>query len=208
MRRLGASANWTYADTEGQRAGYFTMDARMSRAVIEVFVRLYEEGLDLSRQAPGELGPGPRHRGVRPRGRHRGGGRQDLGDPSIPLRGWQRFASCVATTRPETMLGDVAVAVHPKDQRYAKLVGKQRAAAAHRTKHPGDRRRVRRPRIRHRRGQDHARRTTSTTTRSASATASSRSASSRSTRRSTSNGPRQVPRTGPLRRAQAGRRAT
>ena len=32
MRRLGASANWTYADTEGQRGGYFTMDTRMSRA--------------------------------------------------------------------------------------------------------------------------------------------------------------------------------
>jgi len=45
MRRLGASANWAFADTEGQRAGYFTMDARMSGAVIEVFVRLHEEGL-------------------------------------------------------------------------------------------------------------------------------------------------------------------
>ena len=45
MRRLGDSANWTYADTEGQSAGYFTMDAKMSRAVVEVFVRLYEEGL-------------------------------------------------------------------------------------------------------------------------------------------------------------------
>src|SRR5256885_5103483 len=45
MRRLGASANWTFADTEGQKSGYFTMDSRMSRAVIEVFVRLHEEGL-------------------------------------------------------------------------------------------------------------------------------------------------------------------
>jgi len=45
MRRLGASANWGYADTEGQSAGYFTMDAKMSRAVVEVFVRLHEEGL-------------------------------------------------------------------------------------------------------------------------------------------------------------------
>src|SRR5215813_12160332 len=45
MRRLGASANWGYADTEGQKAGYFTMDARMSRAVVEVFVRLFEQGL-------------------------------------------------------------------------------------------------------------------------------------------------------------------
>ena len=45
MRRLGASANWGYADSEGDNAGYFTMDARMSRAVIEVFVKLYEQGL-------------------------------------------------------------------------------------------------------------------------------------------------------------------
>src|SRR5262249_533269 len=45
MRRLGLSCNWTYADTEGQRAGYFSMDARMSRAVVEVFVRLHEQGL-------------------------------------------------------------------------------------------------------------------------------------------------------------------
>jgi len=45
MRRLGASANWEYADTEGEKAGYFTMDAKMSRAVVEVFVRWYEEGL-------------------------------------------------------------------------------------------------------------------------------------------------------------------
>src|SRR3989304_6531630 len=45
MRRLGASGNGAYADTEGQRGGYFTMDAKMSRAVVEVFVRLHEEGL-------------------------------------------------------------------------------------------------------------------------------------------------------------------
>jgi len=43
MRRLGASANWAYADTERQRAGYFTMDAKMSRAVVEVFVALFEQ---------------------------------------------------------------------------------------------------------------------------------------------------------------------
>src|SRR5205807_3243722 len=49
MRRLGASANWEYADTEEMRegapGGYFTMDERMSRAVTEVFVRLFEEKL-------------------------------------------------------------------------------------------------------------------------------------------------------------------
>ena len=40
MRRLGTSANWGYADCEGQQAGYFTMDAKMSHAVLEVFVTL------------------------------------------------------------------------------------------------------------------------------------------------------------------------
>ena len=42
MRRLGDSANWEYADTEGGMGGYFTMDAKMSKSVVEVFVRLYE----------------------------------------------------------------------------------------------------------------------------------------------------------------------
>jgi valyl-tRNA synthetase len=45
MRRLGTSGNWEYADTEGQKGGYFTADPRMSRAVTEVFVRWYEDGL-------------------------------------------------------------------------------------------------------------------------------------------------------------------
>ena len=45
MRRLGASANWAYADTEKSNAGYFTMDGKMSKSVIEVFVQLYEKGL-------------------------------------------------------------------------------------------------------------------------------------------------------------------
>ena len=45
MRRLGVSGNWDYASTDGQHAGYFTMDERMSRAVIEVFVQLHEQDL-------------------------------------------------------------------------------------------------------------------------------------------------------------------
>ena len=45
MRRLGASANWQFADTEGDKAGYFTMDETMSAAVVEVFNRLHEQGL-------------------------------------------------------------------------------------------------------------------------------------------------------------------
>ena len=131
MRRLGASANWSYADTEGQKSGYFTMDARMSRAVAEVFVRLYEEGLiyrgkrlvnwdpvlgtavsDLEVDAEEEDGR--------------------IWEIRYPLEGEDAGAGSstggslvVATTRPETMLGDVAVAVHPEDGRYKAFVGKR-----------------------------------------------------------------------------------
>ncbi len=59
MRRLGASCDWSRER--------FTMDAGLSRAVTEVFVRLYRDRPDLSRQAPGELGPGTADRRIRPR---------------------------------------------------------------------------------------------------------------------------------------------
>ncbi|MGH8618724.1 MAG: valine--tRNA ligase [Burkholderiales bacterium] len=123
MRRLGASANWDYASTDGQHAGYFTMDERMSRAVVEVFVRLHEEGLiyrgkrlvnwdpqlmtavsDLEVESEEEDGKIWEIR-------------YPLADGSGSL--------VVATTRPETMLGDAAVAVNPKDERYTAFVGKQ-----------------------------------------------------------------------------------
>jgi valyl-tRNA synthetase len=123
MRRLGASANWTFADTEGQKAGYFTMDARMSRAVIEVFVRLHEEGLIYRGKRLVNWDP------------VLGTAVSDLEVDSEEEDGkiWEirytledgRGSVVVATTRPETMLGDVAVAVNPKDERYTKLVGKR-----------------------------------------------------------------------------------
>lgn len=121
MRRLGASGNWSYADSEGGNAGYFTMDNRMSKAVIEVFVRLYEAGLiyrgkrlvnwdpvlctavsDLEVDTEEEDGTlwSIRYE-------------SDRGNQSL----------VVATTRPETMFGDVAVAVHPSDARYSPLIG-------------------------------------------------------------------------------------
>src|SRR5215472_8037021 len=121
MRRLGASANWGFADSEGQNAGYFTMDPRMSRAVVEVFVRLHEQGLiyrgkrlvnwdpvlgtavtDLEVDKDEETGK--------------------LWEIRYPLSDGSGHLA-VATTRPETMLGDVAVAVHPEDGRYARFVG-------------------------------------------------------------------------------------
>jgi valyl-tRNA synthetase len=123
MRRLGASANWTFADTEGQKAGYFTMDASMSRAVIEVFVRLHEQGLIYRGKRLVNWDP------------VLGTAVSDLEVDSEEEEGkiWEiRYpledgsgSVVVATTRPETMLGDVAVAVNPKDGRYTKLVGKR-----------------------------------------------------------------------------------
>ncbi len=136
MRRLGASANWEYADATGARAGYFTMDAHMSRAVVEVFVRLYEEGLiyrgkrlvnwapvlgtavsDLEVDAEETIGKlwkitYPFVDGPQPS--------TDKDGHPVTLRGMT-----IATTRPETMLADGAVAVHPEDPRYRHLVGKQ-----------------------------------------------------------------------------------
>src|SRR5579862_5428909 len=115
LRRLGASIDW-----EKER---FTMDAELSRAVREVFIRLYEEGLiyrgnrlvnwdpvlltaisDLEVVNDEEEG-------------HLWHIRYPLVNDSGHL--------IVATTRPETLLGDVAVAVHPDDERYQQLIGKQ-----------------------------------------------------------------------------------
>jgi valyl-tRNA synthetase len=115
MRRLGASVDWSRE--------YFTMDENLSRAVREVFVRLHEEGLiyrgkyivnwcprcetaisDLEvkhEEIPGKLY-----------------------EIRYPVVGSDEFIT-VATTRPETMLGDAAVAVNEKDARYTHLHGKK-----------------------------------------------------------------------------------
>ena len=121
MRRLGASANWEYADTEGQKGGYFTMDAKMSRAVTEVFVRLYEEGLIYRGKRLVNWDPvlGTAVSDLEVDAEEEDGRIWELRYPG------DGFDVTVATTRPETMLGDVAVAVNPKDGRYAHLVGKQ-----------------------------------------------------------------------------------
>jgi valyl-tRNA synthetase len=121
MRRLGASANWQYADSEGQKAGYFTMDARMSRAVVEVFVRLYEEGLIYRGKRLVNWDPvlGKAVSDLEVDTEEEDGKIWELRYPG------DGFSVTVATTRPETMLGDVAVAVHPDDARYRAIVGKQ-----------------------------------------------------------------------------------
>jgi valyl-tRNA synthetase len=123
MRRLGASANWDYADTEGQRAGYFTMDAKMSRAVVEVFVRLYEEGLIYRGKRLVNWDPvlGTAVSDLEVDTEEEDG---KIWEIRYPLEDGSGSIS-VATVRPETMLGDVAVAVHPTDDRYRTFVGKK-----------------------------------------------------------------------------------
>ncbi|TXI50331.1 MAG: valine--tRNA ligase [Lysobacter sp.] len=134
MRRLGASGDWSRS--------VFTMDAMASDAVIEAFVKLYEEGLiyrgqklvnwdpvlktaisDLEVVSEEEngflwsiaypLADGETYEHVE----YDADGNETLRET--------RHHLIVATTRPETMLGDTAVMVHPDDARYAHLVGKQ-----------------------------------------------------------------------------------
>src|SRR5574343_654826 len=115
MRRMGDSVDWSRED--------FTMDDKLSKVVTETFVKLYEQGLiyrgkrlvnwdpvlmsavsDLEVESEEEDGSMWHIR-------------YDLADGSGSLT--------VATTRPETLLGDVAVMVHPEDERYKHLIGKQ-----------------------------------------------------------------------------------
>ncbi len=115
MRRLGASVDWS--------RDRFTMDEGLSKVVTEVFVRLHEEGLiyrgkrlvnwdpvlrtavsDLEVQSTEEAG--------------------SLWHLRYPLENGNGYL-VVATTRPETMLGDAAVAVHPGDERFAHLIGQR-----------------------------------------------------------------------------------
>jgi len=114
MKRIGDSVDWSRER--------FTMDEGLSRAVREVFVRLHQKGL---------IYRGNRIINWCPRCL------TALSDEEVdhqeqdgklyyieyPIKGTQKHIT-VATTRPETMLGDVAVAVHPKDKRYTPLKGK------------------------------------------------------------------------------------
>jgi len=106
---------------EGPPAGYFTMDARMSRAVVEVFVRLHEEGLIYRGKRLVNWDPvlGTAVSDLEVDSEEEDGKIWEIRYPG------EGFSLTVATTRPETMLGDVAVAVKPKDLRYAQYVGKR-----------------------------------------------------------------------------------
>lgn len=116
MRRVGCSADWTRE--------YFTMDDVRAETVTEVFVRLYEQGLIYRGKRLVNWDP------------VLGTAVSDLEVESVeeqgsmwhiryPLANNPAEAVIVATTRPETLLGDVAVAVNPEDERYTHLIGKE-----------------------------------------------------------------------------------
>ena len=124
LRAIGCSCDWSRTR--------FTLEPALSRAVREVFVRLYEQGLIYrgnyiinwcprcltalsDEEAEGEATQG-----------HLWHLRYPLAEPApgLPTLPDGRAYIVVATTRPETMLGDTAVAVHPEDERYRALVGR------------------------------------------------------------------------------------
>ena len=114
LKRLGASADWS--------RGRFTLDEGLSRAVREVFVRLYEDGLIYRALAMINWCPSCRTAisdvEVEFRDVH-----GKIYEIDYPIENSSVMLT-VATTRPETMLGDSGVAVHPEDERYQSLIGK------------------------------------------------------------------------------------
>ncbi|HYJ33187.1 MAG TPA: valine--tRNA ligase [Candidatus Binatia bacterium] len=114
MKRLGDSVDWSRER--------FTMDEGLSRAVREVFVRLYRKGLVY--RGNRIINWCPRcHTALSDEEVNKEERDAKLYYIQYPIKGTQKHVT-VATTRPETMLGDVAVAVHPKDKRFAPLKGK------------------------------------------------------------------------------------
>ena len=161
LRRLGASCDWSRER--------FTMDEGLSRAVLKVFVALHKEGLIYKDKRLVNWDPRLQTavsdlevENIEVKGK--------LWHIKYPIEGEEGRFITVATTRPETMLGDVAVAVHPEDERYKALVGKHAILPLANRRIPDHRRRIFRSGKRHRRGQDHARPTTSTISKSASGT--------------------------------------
>ncbi len=115
LRRMGASLDWSRER--------FTMDDGLSRAVTEVFVRLYDEGLIYRGQRLVNWDP-VLHTAVSDLEVISEEESGHLWHIRYPLAGGGGHV-VVATTRPETMLGDAAVAVHPQDERYRAFLDKQ-----------------------------------------------------------------------------------
>ncbi|EMT1237026.1 valine--tRNA ligase [Neisseria gonorrhoeae] len=116
MRRVGCSADWTRE--------YFTMDGVRAETVAEVFVRLYEQGLIYRGKRLVNWDPvlGTAVSDLEVESMEEQGSMWHI---RYPLADNPTEAVIVATTRPETLLGDVAVAVNPEDERYTHLIGKE-----------------------------------------------------------------------------------
>jgi valyl-tRNA synthetase len=115
MRRMGDSVDWQHE--------YFTMDPKLSGVVTETFVRLYEQGLIYRGKRLVNWDPVLKTAvsDLEVESEEEDGFLWHISYPLVEGGG----ALTVATTRPETMLGDVAVMVHPEDERYQHLIGKQ-----------------------------------------------------------------------------------
>ncbi len=116
LRRMGASVDW-----ERER---FTMDEGLSDAVSDVFIRLYNEGLIYRGKRLVNWDP-VLHTAVSDLEVEPSEEQGHLWHLRYPLVDKPGQFLVVATTRPETMLGDSAVAVHPEDERYQDLIGQQ-----------------------------------------------------------------------------------
>ncbi|EMU3890676.1 valine--tRNA ligase [Neisseria gonorrhoeae] len=116
MRRVGCSADWTRE--------YFTMDGVRAETVTEVFVRLYEQGLIYRGKRLVNWDPvlGTAVSDLEVESMEEQGSMWHI---RYPLADNPTEAVIVATTRPETLLGDAAVAVNPEDERYTHLIGKE-----------------------------------------------------------------------------------
>lgn len=116
MRRVGCSVDWSRE--------YFTMDDVRAEVVTEVFVRLFEQGLIYRGKRLVNWDPvlGTAVSDLEVENIEENGHMWHI---RYPLADNPDNALIVATTRPETLLGDVAVAVHPDDERYAGFIGKQ-----------------------------------------------------------------------------------
>ncbi len=114
IRRLGASIDWSRE--------YFTMDSKMSKAVVEVFVHLHEQGLIYRGKRLVNWDPvlGTAVSDLEVVSEEEDGSMWHIRYPLTDGSGHLT----VATTRPETLLGDVAVMVNPEDERYQHLIGK------------------------------------------------------------------------------------
>jgi valyl-tRNA synthetase len=115
MRRMGDSVDWSRE--------YFTMDPKLSKTVTETFVQLYEQGLIYRGKRLVNWDPVLQSAvsDLEVESAEEDGSMWHIRYPLADGTG----SLTVATTRPETMLGDVAVMVHPEDERYAHLIGQQ-----------------------------------------------------------------------------------